>query len=163
MHRVFAGCVSIVGLLAVSSLACAQELVIDWEEVRVFVFVDDAVTDIARQAADVVERTSDYSLVVVGATAGSLEQRLESEPTDVIFMAAPAIDALEQASRFVPGTRVDVARASLGDGQPPTIYSAAMMATGENSEGARVFLRALVSEEGRAAATAAGLEPMGIP
>ncbi|MCH8271607.1 MAG: rRNA maturation RNAse YbeY, partial [Planctomycetes bacterium] len=46
MHRVFAGCVSIVGLLALSSLACAQELVIDWEVVRVFVFVDDAVTGI---------------------------------------------------------------------------------------------------------------------
>ncbi len=163
MHRVFAGCVSIVGLLALSSLACAQELVIDWEQVRVFVFVDDAVTGIARQAGEVVERNSDYSLVVVGATAGSLQQRLESEPADVIFMAAPAIDALEQANRFVPGTRVDVARALIGDGRPPTIYSAAMMATGENSEGARAFLRALVSEEGRAAVTAAGLEPIGAP
>ena len=69
MHRVFAGCVSIVGLLALSSLACAQELDIDWEQVRVFVFVDDAVTSIARQAGEVVERNSDYSLVVVGAGA----------------------------------------------------------------------------------------------
>jgi ABC-type molybdate transport system substrate-binding protein len=156
MHRVFAGCVSIVGILALSSLACAQELVIDWEEVRVFVFVDDAVTGIARQAGEVVERNSDYSLVVVGATAGSVQQRLESEPTDVIFMATPAIDALEEANRFVPGTRVDVARAA----DQSASYSAAMMATGENSEGARVFLRTLVSEEGRAAVTAAGLEPI---
>jgi hypothetical protein len=160
MHRVFVGCVSIVGLLALSSLACAQELVIDWEEVRVFVLVDDAVAGIARQAGEVVERTSDYSPVVVDATEGSLEQRLESEPADVIFMAARAIDALEQANRFVPGTRVDVARAVNGDGQPPTIYSAAMMVTVENSPGARAFLRALVGEEGRAAATTAGLEPI---
>jgi ABC-type molybdate transport system substrate-binding protein len=160
MHRVFAGCVSIVGLLALSSLACAQELVIDWEQVRVFVFVDDAVTDIARQAGEALERDSDYSLVVIDATAGSLEQRLESEPVDVIFMAASAIDALEQANRFVPGTRVDVARALIDDGQPPTIYSAAMMVTVENSPGARAFLRALVGEEGRAAATTAGLEPI---
>jgi len=158
MHRVFAGCVSIVGLLALSSLASAQQLVIDWEEVRVFVLVDDAVTGIAEQAGGVVERDSDYSLVVVDATAESLEQRLESEPADVIFMAASVIDALEQANRFVPGTRVDVARA--GDGQPPTIYSAAMMATVENSPGAQAFLRALASEEGRAAVTAAGLEPV---
>jgi ABC-type molybdate transport system substrate-binding protein len=149
MHRVFAGCVSIVGLLALSSLACAQELVIDWEQVRVFVFVDDAVTDIARQAGEALERDSDYSLVVIDATAGSLEQRLESEPVDVIFMAASAIDALEQANRFVPGTRVDVARALIDDGQPPTIYSAAMMVTVENSQGARAFLSALVGEEGR--------------
>ena len=78
-------------------------------------------------------------------------------------MAAPAIDALEQANRFVPGTRVDVARALIGDGQPPTIYSAAMMVTVENSEGARAFLRTRVGEEGRAAVTAAGLEPIGVP
>ena len=159
MHRVFAGCVSIVGLLALSSLACAQELVIDWEEVRVFVFVDDAVTGIARQAGEVLERNSDYSLVVVGATAGSVQQRLESEPADVIFMAAPAIDALEEAARFVPGTRVDVARAA----DQSASYSAAMMATVENSEGARAFLRTLVGEEGRAAVTSAGLEPIGAP
>lgn len=161
MHRVFAGCVSIVGLLAVSSLACAQELVIDWEEVRVFVLTDDAVTGVAQQAGEVVERESDFSPVVVDATAEGLEQRLESEPADVIFMAASAIDALEQANRFVPGTRVDVARAVNGDGQPPTIYSAAMMVTVENSPGARAFLNALVSEEGSAAATTAGLEPIG--
>ncbi len=159
MHRVFAGCVSIVGLLALSSLACAQELVIDWEEVRVFVFVDDAATGIARQAGEVLERNSDYSLVVVGATAGSVQQRLESEPADVIFMAAPAIDALEEAARFVPGTRVDVARAA----DQSASYSAAMMATVENSEGARAFLRTLVGEEGRAAVTSAGLEPIGAP
>ena len=98
--------------------------------------------------------------VVVDGTAGSLEQRLESESADVIFMAAPAINALEQANRFVPGTRVDVARALMGDGQPPTIYSAAMMATAENSPGARAFLRALVSEEAREATTTAGFEPI---
>jgi hypothetical protein len=49
----------------------------------------------------------------------------------------------------VPGTRVDVARALIDDGQPPTIYSAAMMVTVENSQGARAFLSALVGEEGR--------------
>ena len=79
MHRVFAGCVSIVGILALSSLACAQELVIDWEEVRVFVFVDDAVTGIAQQAGEVLERDSDYSLVVVGATAGSVRIKKYSQ------------------------------------------------------------------------------------
>ena len=75
MHRVFAGCVSIVGLLALSSLACAQELDIDWEQVRVFVFVDDAVTGIAQQTGEVAERNSNYSLVVVRATAGSVSRR----------------------------------------------------------------------------------------
>ena len=159
MHRVFAGCVSIVGLLALSSPACAQELVIDWEQVRVFVFVDDAVTGIARQAGEIMERNSDYSLVVVGATAGSVQQRLESEPVDVIFMAASAIDALEEANRFVPGTRVDVARTA----DLSASYSAAMMVTVENAEGARAFLRTLVGEEGRAAVTSAGLEPIGAP
>ena len=159
MHRVFAGCVSIVGFLALSSVACAQQLVIDWEQVRVFVFVDDAVTGIARQAGEVVERNSDYSLVVISVTTESLQGRLESEPADVIFMAAPAIDALEDANRFVPGTRVDVARAA----DLSASYSAAMMVTGENSEGARAFLRTLVGEEGRAAVTSAGLEPIGAP
>ena len=158
MHRVFAGCVSIVGLLALSSLAHAQELVIDWELDRVFVVVDDAVVDIARQAGEAVERDSDFSLIVVGATAGSLE-RLESEPVDVIFMAAPAIDALDEANRFVPGTRVDVAR----DPDLSASYAAAMMVTGENTEGARAFLRALVGEEGRAAVMSAGLEPISAP
>jgi len=159
MHRVFAGCVSIVGLLALSSLACAQELVIDWELDRVFVIVDDTVTGIARQAGEVVERNSDFSPVVSGAAAESLQQRLESEPIDVIFMATPAIDALEDANRLVPGTRVEVARAA----DLSASYSAAMMVTGENSEGARAFLRTLVGEEGRAAVTSAGLEPIGAP
>jgi ABC-type molybdate transport system substrate-binding protein len=139
------------GFLVVSTAACAQ--------VEVRVFVDDAVAGIARQAGEVLERDSGHSLVVVSATAGSLQQRLESELADVIFMAAPTIDALEQANRFVPGTRVDVARA-LSVGQPPRIYSAAMMATGENFEGARAFLHLLVGPEGREAATMAGLEPI---
>ena len=45
--------------------------------------------------------------------------------------------------------------------QLPTIYSAAMMVTADNSVGARAFLSALASAEGRAAVTAAGLEPIG--
>ncbi|MDA1185648.1 MAG: hypothetical protein O2930_13515 [Acidobacteria bacterium] len=152
MNRVLVGYVSIVMFLALSSIGCGQG--------GVRVFTGDAVTGVARQAGEVLERDSGHSLVVISATAESLQQRLESELADVIFMASSTIDALEKANRFVPGTRVDVARASGGGGQPPTIYSAAMMATGENFEGARAFLRTLVSEEGRAAVTAAGLEPI---
>ena len=159
MHRAIRGCVSVVGVLALSSLACAQELVIDWEQVRVFVFVDDAVAGVAQQGGEVMERDSDFSLVAASATAGSVEERLESEPTDVVFMETSVIDALEQASRFIPGTRVDVARAPDGSAS----YSAAMMVTVENTEGARAFLRTLVGEEGRAAVTAAGLEPIDAP
>ncbi len=257
MHRVLAGCVSMVGFLVLSSLACAQ----GQGEVRVF--VGGAVTGIARQAGEVLARSSGHSLVVVSDTTGSLQKRLESEEADVMFVAAPAIDALEKASRLVPGTRVDVARALIGVGvragapspdlstaetfraallearsvsyvnpaaggtsgtyfegllermgiadamkskivyrtqgsevadavanaeaeigitftselqpnpgvrvagtlpaaiQLPTIYSAAVMATGENIEGARAFLRTLVGAEGRAAVTTAGLEPIG--
>jgi molybdate transport system substrate-binding protein len=187
---------------------------------------------------------------------------LETEVADVMFVSAPAIDALEEASRLVPGTRVDVARALIGVGvradapspdlstaetfrdallearsvsyvnpaaggrsgtcfegllrrmgiadamaskivyrlqgsevadavatgeaelsitftselqtnpgvrvagtlpaeiQLPTIYSAAMLVTAENSVGARAFLSALASAEGRAAVIASGLEPI---
>lgn len=255
MHRVLAGCVSMVGFLVLPSLAFAQG------EVRVF--VGGAVTGIARQVGEVLARSSGHSLVVVSDTTGSLQKRLESEEADVMFVAAPAIDALEKAARLVPGTRVDVARALIGVGvragapspdlstaemfraallearsvayvnpaaggtsgtyfegllermgiadamkskivyrtqgsevadavakgeaelgitftselqpnpgvrvagtlpaaiQLPTIYSAAVMATAENSEGARAFLRTLVGAEGRAAVTTAGLEPIG--
>jgi len=153
MHRVLAGCVSMVGLLALSSVACAQAQ----GEVRVF--ADGAVTEVARQAGEALASSSGHSLVVISVTTESLQRRLESELADVVFGAAPAIDALENANRFVPGTRVDVARAA----DLSASYSAAMMATGENSEGARAFLRTLVGEEGRAAVTAAGLEPIGVP
>jgi len=255
MHPVLAGCVSMVGFLVLSSLASAQG--------EVKVFVGGAVTGIARQAGEVLARSSGHSLVVVSDTTGSLQRRLESERADVMFVAAPAIDALEKAGRLVPGTRVDVARALIGVGvragapfpdlstaetfraallearsvsyvnpaaggtsgtffegllgrmgiaeamkskivyrtqgsevadavakgeaelgitftselqpnpgvrvagalpaaiQLPTIYSAAMMATAENSEGARAFLRTLAGAEGRAAVTTAGLEPIG--
>ena len=149
MHRVLTGCVSIVGFLVLSSLACAQG------EVRVF--AGRAVSGIARQAGEVLARTSDYSVVVVSDTTGELQRRLQTEGADVMFVAAPVIDALEKAARLVPGTRVDVARAI----QPPTIYAAAIMATAENSVGARAFLRTLVGAEGRAAVTAARLEPIG--
>ena len=153
MHRVLAGCVLMVGLLALSSVACAQAQ----REVRVF--ADGAVTEVARQAGEALASSSGHSLVVISVTTESLQRRLESELADVVFGAAPAIDALENANRFVPGTRVDVARAA----DLSASYSAAMMATGENSEGARAFLRTLVGEEGRAAVTAAGLEPIGVP
>ena len=255
MHRGLTGCVSMVGFLALSSLACAQG------EVRVF--VGGAVTGIARQAGEDLARSSGHSVVIVSDTTGSLQKRLESERADVMFVAAPAIDALEKASRLVPGTRVDVARALIGVGvragapspdlstaetfraallearsvsyvnpsaggtsgtyfegllgrmgiadamkstivyrtqgsevadavangeaelgitftselqtnpgvrvagtlpaaiQLPTIYSAAVVATADNSEGARAFLRTLVGAEGRAAVTTAGLEPIG--
>ena len=255
MHRVLVGCVSMVGFLVLSSLACAQG--------EVTVFVGGAVTGIARQAGEVLARSSGHSLVIVSDTTGSLQKRLETEEADVMFVAAPAIDALEKASRLVPGTRVDVARALIGVGvragapspdlstaetfraallearsvsyvnpaaggtsgtyfegllermgiadamkskivyrtqgsevadavangeaelgstftselqpnpgvrvagtlpaaiQLPTLYSAAGMATAENSVGARAFLRTRVGAEGRAAVTAAGLEPIG--
>ena len=241
-----------VGIMVLSSLACAQG------EVRVF--AGGAVTGIARQAGEALTPGSGHSLVVVSDTTGSLLRRLESERADVMFVSAPAIDALEEASRLVPGTRVDVARALIGVGvragapspdlsteetfraallearsvsyvnpaaggtsgtsfegllermgiadamrsktvyrtqgsevadavatgeaelgitftselrtnsgvrvagtlpaaiQLPTIYSAAMMVTADNSVGARAFLSALASAEGRAAVTAAGLE-----
>lgn len=255
MHRALAGCVSMVGFLVLSPLALAQG------EVRVF--AGGAVTGIARQVGEALARSSGPTLVVVSDTTGSLQKRLESEEADVMFAAAPAIDALEKASRLVPGTRVDVARALIGVGvragapspdlstaevfraallearsvayvnpaaggtsgtyfegllgrmgiadamkskivyrtqgsevadavakgeaelgitftselqpnpgvrvagtlpaaiQLPTTYSAAMMATAENSVGARAFLRMLVGAEGRAAVTTAGLEPIG--
>ena len=254
MRRVSAGCVSMVGFLVLSS-ACAQD------EVRVF--AGGAVTGIARQASEALPPGSGQSVVVVSDTTGSLQRRLETEPADVMFVSAPAIDALEAASRLVPRTRVDVARALIGVGvragalspdlsteetfraalleaqsvsyvnpaaggtsgtyfegllgrmgiadamrpkivyrtqgsevadavatgeaqlgitftselqtnpgvrvagtlpaaiQLPTIYSAAMMVTADNSVGAQAFLSALASAEGRAAVTAAGLEPIG--
>jgi molybdate transport system substrate-binding protein len=245
----------LLGCLVLSSLACAQG------EVRVF--AGGAVTGIAQQAGEALAPESGHSVVVISDTTGSLVRRLESEVADVMFVSAPAIDALEEASRLVPGTRVDVARALIGVGvragapspdlsteetfraallearsvsyvnpaaggtsgtyfegllgrmgiadamaskivyrtqgsevadavargdaelgitftselqtnpgvrvagtlpaaiQLPTIYSAAMMVTAENSVGARAFLSALASAEGRAAVTAAGLEPIG--
>lgn len=254
MHRVLVGCVSMVWFLMLPSLAVAQG------EVRVF--VGGAMAEPAREAGEVLER-SGHSLVVVSDTSGALQKRIETEKADVIVAAAPTMDALEKANRFVPGTRVDVARALIGVGvragapspdlstadtfraallkaqsvsyvspaaggtsgtyfegllgrmgiaeemkskivyrklgsevadavangeaelgitftselqpnpgvrvagtlpdaiQLPTIYSAAMMATAENSAGGRAFLSALTSAEGGAAVMKAGLEPVG--
>lgn len=257
MHRVLAGCVSMVGCLALSSIAVAQD------QDRVRVFVGGAMTGPARQAGEVFERRSGLSVVIVSDTSGALQKRLMSEKADVIVAAAPTMDALEKAARFVPGSRVDVARALIGVGvragapspdlstadtfraallearsvayvnpaaggtsgayfegllgrmgiaeamkskivyrtqgsevaaavangeaelgitftselqpnpgvrvagtlpaaiQLPTIYSGAIMATAENSVGARAFLSTLASAEGRAAVMKAGLEPIG--
>ena len=64
-------------------------------------------------------------------------------------------------SELQPNPGVRVAGTLPAAIQLPTIYSAAVMATAENFEGARAFLRTLACAEGRAAVTTAGLEPIG--
>ena len=64
-------------------------------------------------------------------------------------------------SELQPNPGVRVAGTLPAAIQLPTIYSAAVMATAENSVGAWAFLRTLVGAEGRAAVTTAGLEPIG--
>jgi len=64
-------------------------------------------------------------------------------------------------SELQPNKGVKVAGTLPAAIQLPTIYSAAIGMTAERGDLARAFLRTLAGAEGRAALTAAGLEPLG--
>ena len=64
-------------------------------------------------------------------------------------------------SELLPNKGVKVAGTLPAAIQLPTIYAAAITTTTGNGDAARAFLRTLAGAEGRAALTAAGLEPLG--
>lgn len=107
MHRVLAGCVSIVWFMLLPAPAFAQ--------VEVRVFVGGAMSEPVREVGEAFARSSRNSLVYVTDTTGALQKRLASgERADLIVVAAPGIEALQKDNRIVPGTRVDLARALIG-------------------------------------------------
>jgi molybdate transport system substrate-binding protein len=61
------------------------------------------------------ERASGHKLSLHFGTAGSLRGRLESgEQADLVILPAAVIEMMEQAGRFVPGSRTDLGRTVTG-------------------------------------------------
>jgi molybdate transport system substrate-binding protein len=84
------------------------------------VMTSGAMSAALRELTPAFERASGSTLVVVsgGSVAGapdSIPDRLaRGERADVVIMAAGGIDDLARAGRIVPGSRVDLARSSIG-------------------------------------------------
>ena len=84
------------------------------------VMTSGALSAALREVTPAFERASGSTLVVVsgGSVAGapdSIPDRLQrGERADVVIMAAGGIDDLTKAGRVVPGSRVDLARSSIG-------------------------------------------------
>jgi molybdate transport system substrate-binding protein len=87
---------------------------------EIHVMTSGALSAALRELAPIFERTSGATLVLVsgGSVAGatdSIPDRLQrGERTDVVIMAAAGIDDLAKAGRAVAGSRVDLARSSIG-------------------------------------------------
>ena len=87
---------------------------------EIHVMTSGALSAALRELAPIFERASGVTLVMVsgGSVAGatdSIPDRLRrGERTDVLIMAAAGIDDLAKAGRVVAGSRVDLARSSIG-------------------------------------------------
>jgi molybdate transport system substrate-binding protein len=87
---------------------------------EIHVMTSGALSAALRELAPTFERSSGSTLVIVsgGSVAGatdSIPDRLQrGERTDVLIMAAAGIDDLVKAGRAVAGSRVDLARSSIG-------------------------------------------------
>jgi molybdate transport system substrate-binding protein len=98
-------------VLLIAAAAQAQEI---------HVMTSGALSAALRELAPAFERSSGSTLVIVsgGSVAGatdSIPDRLQrGERTDVLIMAAAGIDDLVKAGRAVAGSRVDLARSSIG-------------------------------------------------
>jgi molybdate transport system substrate-binding protein len=111
-------------LLAVRFVACALVLLLltavaaQADEIKVM--TSGALAAALRELAPLFERASGSTLVVVsgGSVAGapdSIPDRLQrGERADVLMMAAAAMDDLTKAGRVAAGSRVDLARSSIG-------------------------------------------------
>lgn len=107
MHRILAGCISIVCVTLLPARASAQ--------VEVRVLVGGAMSEPVAEAGEAFARASGNRLIYTRDTTGALQKRLASgEPADVIVLAAPGMDALQKDNRIAAGTRVDLARALIG-------------------------------------------------
>src|SRR3954470_5267745 len=88
------------------------------EQIRVM--TSGALSAALRELTPVFEKASGDTLIIVsgGSVAGapdSIPDRLaRGERADVLIMAGSGIDALVKAGRAVAGSRVDVARSSIG-------------------------------------------------
>ena len=65
------------------------------------------------------KRTGDKVVMMYGSSMGgapdSIPSRLaRGEPTDIVILAAPALDALIKQGKVVPGSRVDLVRSTIG-------------------------------------------------
>jgi len=102
-----------VALLILLTAAAAQA-----DEIKVM--TSGAVSAALRELVPAFERASGSTLTIVsgGSVAGatdSIPDRLQrGERTDVLIMAAAGIDDLAKAGRAVAGSRVDLARSSIG-------------------------------------------------
>ena len=108
-------CCSVVQVVAIVLLTAAWAQA---DEIRVM--TSGAMSAALKEVTPAFERASGSTLIVVsgGSVAGaadSIPDRLaRGERADVVIMAAGGIDDLAKAGRIVAGSRVDLARSSIG-------------------------------------------------
>jgi molybdate transport system substrate-binding protein len=103
-------------LLVVSILLVAVRA--DADEIRVM--TSGAFTEALRELSAAYERATKHTVVTTyGGSMGNGPDTIPSrlargEPTDVVILAAQALDELVAQKRVVPGSRVDLVRSSIG-------------------------------------------------
>src|SRR5258706_15503711 len=101
MRKVLSGCVAFGWLIVLPALAFAQT------EIRVF--VGGAVTAPVKEAGAAFAHSSGNTLVYVSDTTGALQKRLAAgEKADLVVLAGPGMEMLQQANLVVAGGRRDV-------------------------------------------------------
>jgi molybdate transport system substrate-binding protein len=104
-------------LRAFVTIACLLTPALVFAQSTVTIFVGGAMTEPLQEAGVAFERSSGHTLVYVSDTTGTLLKRLAAgEKADLIIVAAPAMDTLQEENRVVAGSRVDLARALIGVG-----------------------------------------------
>jgi molybdate transport system substrate-binding protein len=105
-------------VVQVAALVLLTAAAVQADEIRVM--TSGALSAALRELTPIFERTSGDTLIIVsgGSVAGapdSIPDRLaRGERADVVIMAAAGIDDLMKAGRVAAGSRVDLARSSIG-------------------------------------------------
>lgn len=101
-----------VGVLAVLT-ALTHGAVADAAEIKVL--STTALTAVMEELAPQFERQSGHKVAISFATAASLSKRIaEGETADVAILTGAGIEDLTKQGKVVPGSRVDLARSSIG-------------------------------------------------
>jgi molybdate transport system substrate-binding protein len=97
-------------------------------EIRVF--TSAASLEVQQVVADEFARATGHRVTLLPATVREIQSRLTGpDKPDIVVLPAPAMDALEKAGTFRPGSRIDLARVGIGvavraGGQLPDISTA---------------------------------------
>jgi molybdate transport system substrate-binding protein len=108
------------GLRSAARVATVVALAAGVQAEPITVMTSGALSAALRELAPAFERTSGAALIVVsggsvGGVPDAIPDRLQrGERADVLLMASSGIDDLVKAGRAVPGSRVDLARSSIG-------------------------------------------------